>query len=84
MTLLSDKVTDTGLAALEGLSQLRSLQLEVAGVTDAGLEKLKGLNQLEELEFSGDNKITDEALQQLRRALPNCKIERHPPMFWGM
>ena len=43
-------------------------------VTDARLGNFKGLNQLKELGLYGD--ITDEGLEKLRRALPNCRIKR--------
>ena len=44
-------------------------------ITDAGLVHLKGLTNLQTLNFSG-TKVTDAGVAQLKKALPNCKIEK--------
>ena len=42
-------------------------------ITDAGLVHLKGLTKLEVLSLYG-TKITDAGIQELKKALPDCKI----------
>jgi hypothetical protein len=42
-------------------------------VTDAGLANLKGLDRLELLEVAG-TKVTAGGVDELEKALPNCKI----------
>jgi len=82
-------VTDDGLAVLKEIPKLRSLAIEWdpewgrrlrelgfnqgTGTTDAGLVHLKELTNLEKLYFSGDW-ASEEAIAELREALPNCKI----------
>jgi hypothetical protein len=43
-------------------------------VTDTDLEKLKRLNQLKYVNLN-NTKITEEGVNRLQQALPNCKIE---------
>lgn len=71
----STKITDAGLAHLNALPQLRTLALENTMVTDAGLVQLKGLTSLESLSLKG-TKVTDAGVKELRKALPQVKIER--------
>jgi squalene-hopene/tetraprenyl-beta-curcumene cyclase len=71
----STKITDAGLAHLQGLPQLRTLALENATITDAGLAQLKGLTHLEVLSLKGA-KVTDAGVQALQKALPKVKVER--------
>ena len=61
------KVTDKGLANLEGLSELRFLYIGYSSITDQGLTHLKGLKNLEKLGFShGKADITDAGLEHLK------------------
>ncbi len=57
--------TDAGLEHIEGLTQLRLLDLTGTQVTDAGLEHLKGLNEPQTLKV-GYSKATDAGLAHLR------------------
>ncbi|MCX7424781.1 MAG: hypothetical protein NTW96_04010 [Planctomycetia bacterium] len=57
-------ISDTGLAHLEGLSQLETLDLSFTKVSDAGLAHLAGLAQLRDLNLSG-TKVTDAGLLHL-------------------
>ena len=66
-------VTDAGLANLEGLTKLQSLNLAKTKVTDAGLEHLKTLTALRSLDVS-ETAVTDAGKKGLQQALPNCKI----------
>ena len=56
---------------LEGLSELRRVNLASTQVTDVGLEHIKGLTKLETL-FLDDTKITDTGLEHLK-GLTNLK-----------
>ena len=47
------RVTDTGLAHLKGLTNLRELNLSSCEVTDAGLVHRKGLTKLNSLDLWG-------------------------------
>jgi len=58
-------VTDADMGLLEGLGQLRTLDLMNTPVTDAGLAHLKGLSQLQTLDLR-NTKITDDGLDQLK------------------
>jgi Leucine-rich repeat (LRR) protein len=58
------RITDDGLAALEGLSHLQSLDLSHAQITDAGLEHLSGLTRLQSLNL-WNTQITDAGLVHL-------------------
>jgi len=64
LNLANTKVTDSGLATLEQLKNLRRLHLEKTGITDAGLVHLKGLANLEYLNLYGTS-VTDEGIAQL-------------------
>lgn len=69
------KVTDAGLQHLKGLTQLQRLYLGNTHVTDEGLEHLKGLTKLRWLNLAG-TQVTDRGVRKLRRAVPNCTIQR--------
>ena len=70
------QVTDAGLEHLGSLTKLERLMLDDIPITDAGLEHLKGLTGLRELTLL-DTKVTDEGVEKLRKALPNCQIEKY-------
>ncbi len=59
------RVPDAGLANLEGLRQLQSLNLKNTEVTDAGIEHLKGLTKLQSLNLEG-TLVTDAGLEHLQ------------------
>ena len=58
-------ITDTGLAHLENLFNLRSLAVRGTEITDAGLAHLAGLENLEELDL-GINRLSDAGLVHLK------------------
>jgi hypothetical protein len=65
-----------GDAALERLSQLRSLQdlnLRGAPVTDAGLMHLKSIESLRTLNLQL-TRVTPAGLRMLQEAIPRCRI----------
>ncbi len=56
--------------------EIRPVDLSFATkITDAGLKELTKLQQLTWLLLYDCNKITDEAVAEMRKALPNCKID---------
>jgi Leucine-rich repeat (LRR) protein len=65
------QVTDAGLANLEGLTELQSLDLRDTEVTDAGLEHLKGLTKLWSLDLR-NTRVTGEGLEDLK-GLPQLR-----------
>ena len=75
LDLGSKPITDAGLEHLRGLSQLRVLILTGTRITDAGLKYLTKLAQLQEI-CVHSTQLTDQTINQLQRALPNCKIQR--------
>jgi len=58
-------ITDKGVARLQGLTGLRTLDLNFTRVTDDGLEHLEGLPQLHTLDLRGSYRITDSGLKHL-------------------
>ena len=64
---------DEGTECLKDLPRLRLLELKGPKVTDTGLGRLAGLAQLHELHLES-TVATDEAIETLQRALPDCKI----------
>jgi hypothetical protein len=65
VSLFRKPVKDEDLAALEGIPDLRRLELVGTQVTDAGLVHLKGLKKLEALDL-GEARLTDEGLAHLK------------------
>ena len=72
----SDQITDAGLVHLKGLTKLTTLSLNTTQITDAGLVHLKGLTNLESLALASYTQITDDAITELKQALPNLQIEK--------
>ena len=60
---------------LKGLAKLQDLGLG-NGVTDAGLVHLKGLTNLTNLILPYHTQVTDAGVAELKKALPNCDINR--------
>jgi len=81
LDLRSTKVSSTGLRHLAGLTTLRQLALSGSWITDSGFDHLESLTTLEELCLCGV-KATPERLEQLRAALPNCRIETRALLKW--
>ncbi len=74
-------LTDAGLAHLGQLTSLETLSLwDAEQVTDAGLRQLEPLTRLKRLRIDlGRHDVSDQAVERLRHALPNCKIEVGEP-----
>jgi len=69
------QVTDAGLEYLQALTKLEWLDLDSTLVSDAGLVHLTGLTKLQTL-YLGNTQVTGAGVNELRKALPNVKIER--------
>ena len=61
------------LSPLAGLTNLEEIWLNDTQVSDLSL--LAGLENLRRLSIEGTN-VTEEQIEQLQLALPNCKISR--------
>lgn len=60
---------------LKGMTSLQRLQLRETSVTDAGLVPLRELTKLEFLGLAKTH-VTDAGVADVKRALPNLRIER--------
>ena len=61
------KISDEGMQAFAGLSQLTGLNLSSCSITDLGLAQLKPLMHLEHLNLAFCNRITDIGLRHLEK-----------------
>ena len=59
------RVTDAGMAHLEGMTNLQTLSVSNTDITDLGLTHIKGLNNLQSL-YVNDTQITDKGLHNLK------------------
>jgi hypothetical protein len=74
LSLANCRVTSGGLAGLRGLTALRELYLEGNRITDEGLAKLRPLVGLEDLDLACNNALSDAAVEDLKRRLPQGSI----------
>ena len=72
LDLSGNAITDHCLAALSKLSELKVLRLAHTPITDAGIQQLSTLKKLEELDLE-NTKVTNQAVQEIKRHLPNLK-----------
>jgi len=74
------EVTDAGMEHLQGMNNLKWLNISHTKVTEAGLKHLKSMTNLQTLficclyQADGRKKVSDEAVRELQEALPNCEI----------
>jgi hypothetical protein len=71
--LCQQRITDTGLVHLRGLTRLKKLILTSSHITDRGLEHLKGLKNLQTLHLYS-SKVTAKGIFNLQKALPKVRI----------
>jgi hypothetical protein len=75
MSLRKTRVSDMGLKALRGMSNLKALMLDETAITDKGLRELKGLGQLLLLSVR-KTRVTRQGVKGLSQALPKLRILR--------
>jgi Leucine-rich repeat (LRR) protein len=68
------QVSDEGLAYLKGFKSLKTLGLDRTRVSDVGLVHLKDCKNLTNLNLR-ETKVTAPMIEELKKALPRCKIE---------
>ncbi|BCU79741.1 c-type cytochrome domain-containing protein [Luteolibacter sp. LG18] len=66
-------VTDASIDALVKLPKLESVNLYGTAVTDGGVQKLASLPNLKHL-YLWQTKVTPQAIDELKKKLPNCEI----------
>jgi hypothetical protein len=86
LDLSETPIGNAGMKYLPTFVNLRFLNLTGTQITDEGLLSLRGMDHLESINLSGcagwehgvgratDTTVTDEGVQKLQKALPNCEI----------
>jgi Leucine-rich repeat (LRR) protein len=69
------KAAARGGARPSGPQDVLFLDLAKTPVTDAGLKELTELKNLQKL-FLSDTQVTDAGVAELKKALPDCKVQR--------
>lgn len=77
LALVDTKITDDGLSALAGFTQMRHLYLGWTDLTDEGVQQLTRLRMLNDI-YIYKTGITDAGVLKLRQHLPGCVIHRDP------
>jgi len=70
----ASRLTDVGLVDIGRLTSLRELSLVSTRISDVGLGHLTGLKNLEALNVV-DTRATTKGREQIRNALPKCRIQ---------
>lgn len=78
LSLFGSAVDDEDLPHLSTMLQLRTLDLTLTNISDEGLAHLGTLHGLRNLHLGHDDRISDEAIEELREQLPECEIDRSP------
>ena len=63
-----------GVGVLRELGTLKVLELSGCGLTDNDLSVIMGLRGLTWLNLTGNEELTAEGLEQLKKALPDCEV----------
>jgi uncharacterized protein (TIGR03067 family) len=71
--LNGSKLTDSGLASLEGINNIGQISLERTAITDAGLTHLRNMTRLGLLIVT-DTQVTDAGLASLKKSLPHLQV----------
>ena len=67
------KVTDAGLASLQGINNIEQISLKGTAITDAGLLHLKNMTHVALLTVS-DTDVTEAGVASLKKALPQLQV----------
>jgi hypothetical protein len=73
--LADDDFSDAGMPRVARMGGLQTLNLNQTCITDAGVVHLAGLTNLTEIMLY-DTRVSDEAVQKLQAARPNCRESR--------
>jgi hypothetical protein len=76
LALVGSRVTDAGLKDLAELGNLEGLILNRTAVTEVGLRHLERVKSLRTLFLFDCPGVTYESIARLKKALPNCRIDR--------
>jgi len=75
LSLWGSEITDEGLKEVAKLTQLKKLNLNNNEISDVGLKEIAKLTQLTSLSLESTSyDITDEGVDELKKALPNCEM----------
>jgi hypothetical protein len=70
LDLTGSKISDVGVRPLRRLSRLKVLDLNATDISDGGLAELQALRESNLVQ----TKVTQQGIDELRQALPNCTI----------
>ena len=76
LDLSGTEISGVGLQYLSGLVNLQHLDLSRSMVNDEGLDRVGRLRSLRRVSLAGAIQISDEGVSKLKKALPNCEIQR--------
>jgi len=82
LTMLDLSYTGIGDQGMKQLAQLKNLNwllLKGNKITDAGLAELASISELKRLTLSNDMKISSEAIEQIKKNLPNLQVDLEQP-----
>ena len=79
LNLSNTGITDQGIKRLSHLPNLNWLLILQTKVTDEGLAELASLPQLKRLSLSNDMKVTDQAVQKLKKTFPKLQVDFNKP-----
>lgn len=68
------KVTDAGIPLLASFRSLKEVKLGSTAVTDKGVASLEACKGLEKVNLGKKSKITPQAVDRLKKALPACTV----------
>lgn len=74
------KMKDEDLSILQGLEELRILDISMSDITDASIETLSTFRNLRALNISG-TQMTLRGGEKLRGMLPRCWVSFYPPIY---
>jgi hypothetical protein len=76
LNLERTKLTDNGLDIVAQLPSLKKLSIAYTSISDAGLKSLHAARGLKELNLTGTGGLSNDEIQLVRKALPDCDIRR--------